>query len=308
MACSVVSFINFKGGVGKTTLCTGIAKSLVDLGHSVLVIDADPQFNATYALLGNYEGHSKKQNNLMNTLYFSEFEPKRRTIIGLFPEEIEVQKRYTPPSAVDLLYRLRKRKPAFDLLCGDVRLMSIYKYYRADMIDRIHDFIRQYALRDKYEYILIDCPPTISTYSVSALAASDYYIVPYRLERYSIPGLYSLRRVMDHIVKTEDLELKPLGLIRTMVVEEYLAKQEESEENICQSCGLIDFDLYEEEWYNELKFKSKLRYKPIVQSGTSGPLPNNYTRTNEDIKNITNEFVERIEKNEKTDDKRMGYE
>ena len=99
----VISIINMKGGVGKTTLSIGIADYLSEMGRKVLVIDADPQFNATQALIDCYKNEDfESEENFYNT----EVLPHEKTIYRLFKPQIDMMHSYNTPAASELIINL----------------------------------------------------------------------------------------------------------------------------------------------------------------------------------------------------------
>lgn len=104
---------------------------------------------------------------------------------------------YTTPTAKDIVVNLKKN---LDLLCGDLSLVLVNKSNDNRYVKRIKYFIEDNGLRDKYDFIFIDCPPTLTIYTDSALMASDYYLIPNRIDRYSIVGIDSLQKAVNSLI------------------------------------------------------------------------------------------------------------
>ncbi len=182
----IISFSNQKGGVGKTTTCVNMAAYLAKAGKKVLLIDLDPQGNATTGL-----GFSK------STL--------KKSLYNVIIEEEDV-KDNTLPTELDGLWIL----PAnIDLAGAEVEL--VYKKSREKVLKAALEKVRK-----DYDYLLIDCPPSLGLLTINALAAADSVIIPIQSEYYALEGLSQLMNsislVRQHLNKT----LKVEGVVLTM--------------------------------------------------------------------------------------------
>lgn len=217
----VLSIINMKGGVGKTTLSIGIADYLSSTGKNILLIDADPQFNATQALLDEYKPQNKdsEKDNYYNRVVI----PNKQTIHRLFLSQEDMYHSYAMPTDKDLIINLKEN---LSILCGDLSLVLVNKSNSHTFVTRLRNFIEDNQLKQKYDYIIIDCPPTLTIYTDSALMASDYYLIPNRIDRYSIIGIDSLQKAVNNLIHEERITtLKCIGLVYTIVKSDS-AKQE----------------------------------------------------------------------------------
>lgn len=214
----IISFINMKGGVGKTTLSVGVADFLAHYrGESnlkILLIDADPQFNATQALLDSYYDGD----------YFEDILPEERTINKLFKPQVQFSQQYKSPSPGEMIVELTDN---LHIVCGDLNLVLANKSSDYTHVKRLKRFIKDNSLREIYDLIIIDCPPTLTIYTDSALIASDYYLIPNRIDRYSIIGISSLQKAINNLTGEEDISLECLGLIYTILDDELTLKQQE---------------------------------------------------------------------------------
>lgn len=210
----VLSVINMKGGVGKTTLSTGIADYLSEIGKSVLFIDSDPQFNGTQAMLDCYKTNGYDDYQSEHNFYSEKVLREQKTIYKLFKPQIDMMHSYSTPKAEELIINL---KDNLDILCGDLNLVLVNKVSDHTFVRRIRNFIEDNQLKQKYEYIIIDCPPTLTIYTDSDLMASDYYLIPNRIDRYSIVGIDSLQKAVNNLIREERIDLKCIGLVYTMV-------------------------------------------------------------------------------------------
>lgn len=279
-AGKVISFINMKGGVGKTTLSLGIADFLADEGHSVLFIDADPQFNATQALLDAYKNKGydiDSEENFYNDVVLKE----TKTIYRLFVPQTDMRTAYSTPESNELIIRLKKH---LDILCGDLNLVLVNRSSDHAFVNRIRNFIEDNHLREKYDLIIIDCPPTLTIYTDSALMASDYYLIPNRIDRYSIVGIDSLQEAVGNLTREERIGLKCLGLVYTMVHKNIPLKQQKIKESFENKKAVNDIDI----------FSAIFTECNNIQYGKSGSIPTRYQSAKEDIEAISYELLNRL--------------
>ena len=275
----VISIINMKGGVGKTTLCVGISDYLAEIGKKVLLIDADPQFNATQSLLDQYKASD-------NSFYTSQVISEEKTIFRLFSTTESLVKTYEYPTVDELKVQLTNN---LDLICGDLRLVLSNNSSNARFAKRIKTFIDKGNLKDIYDYIFIDCPPTLTIYTDSSLIASDYYLIPNRIDRYSIIGIDSLQSAIKGLIIEEELPLKCLGIVYTMVYKNPPQKQEDLRQNFESRKSLEGREI----------FSSQTTFYKNIQFGKLGANPNNYSKAKQDMIAVSKELMERIDREEK---------
>ncbi len=187
----VIAISNQKGGVGKSTTCVNLAASLGARGFKVLVIDIDAQGNTTTGL-----GIRKK--TVVNTVY--------ETIIGSCRiHEAIIQ---TAFKNLDIVTSAQK------LAGAEIELSTL-----DNRIQRLK--MQVLAIKQNYDYILIDCPPSLSMLTLNALASCDSVLIPLQCEFYSLEGLTQLndtiKRVRDHYSPNIDVE----GILFTMFVGRY---------------------------------------------------------------------------------------
>jgi len=182
----IIAVANQKGGVGKTTTSINVAASLAKLGRKVLLVDMDPQGNATMGC-----GVNKQALDLSSyDVLLEECEPEQAIIS---PEKIEFSLLPTniDLTAVDVLLMQMERR--------EHRLKIAFK-----------------KIKDNYEYIIVDCPPSLSLLTVNALAASNSVLVPMQCEYFALEGLSALMDTLKQIRETVNSELRLEGLLRTM--------------------------------------------------------------------------------------------
>ena len=274
MAGKVVSFINMKVGVGKTTLCVGIGEYLANYcGQKVLFIDLDPQFNTTQSLVNEFDLEDEYLND------YSESGGKR-TVMRLFETQTTLARRIDLPSPEEVLVKLNEE---MTLLPGTIDLILVESDKDGTKAKKVNKFIMENHLRDSYDFIFIDCPPTISVYTDAALIASDFYLVPIRIDRYSILGIKLLKQVIDRLDDNEKIGIKPLGVVYTMVKEltqkTLQLKETFERDDIVKEIGL---------------FNNMTSYVNNLLVGYQGNISSKYKKSREDIKKICDEFLERV--------------
>jgi len=196
----VFAIANQKGGVGKTTTCINLAASLSETRRHVLLIDLDPQGNATTGsgidkLALNHSIHEvlTGECNLIEAMQFCE-----NGGYQLLPAN-----RSLTAAEVGLLQMPAK----------EARLREALK-----------------PVRDNYDYILIDCPPSLSMLTINALVAADGVIIPMQCEYYALEGLTDLMASIERIGAQFNPALKIEGLLRTMVDARISLTQDVSEQ------------------------------------------------------------------------------
>jgi len=181
----VLAIANQKGGVGKTTTGINLAASLVKTRRRVLLIDLDPQGNATM-------GSGVNKEALEHTVY--------EALIGIEPIERVIR---TVEAGFDLV-------PANgDLAGAEIELISL---------DRREQRLRAALepVRGRYDFILIDCPPSLSLLTVNALVAAQAVMIPMQCEYFALEGLTALVNTIRKVRETLNPHLKIEGLLRTM--------------------------------------------------------------------------------------------
>ena len=182
----IIAIANQKGGVGKTTTSINLSSCLADLGKKVLLVDIDPQGNAT-------SGVGIIKQNLENTVY------------ELFLDECTISECLTK-SVVDNLNVLPSN---VNLSGAEIDLIGVEnrEYILKNVLDQI---------KDLYDYIIIDCPPSLNILTVNAMTAADSVIVPIQCEYYALEGLSQLIHTINLIQDRLNNDLEIDGIVFTM--------------------------------------------------------------------------------------------
>jgi chromosome partitioning protein len=181
----ILAIANQKGGVGKTTTAVNLAAALATTPRRVLLVDLDPQGNATMA-----SGVDKRDLGAsMCEVLFGESDASSAIIRG--------------SEGYDLL------PTNIDLTAAEIRLMD-----EPAREQRLKNALEQ--VRDRYDYILIDCPPSLSLLTLNALAAADGVIVPMQCEYFALEGLSALVNTIDALKQKLNPQLEIAGIVRTM--------------------------------------------------------------------------------------------
>lgn len=182
----IIAFSNQKGGVGKTTTCVNMSAYLASKGKKCLIVDLDPQGNATTGL-----GFPK--NEIKNSVY--------NVMIDDMPLEDAVIK--TEVAGLDIL------PSSIDLAGAEVELVYVK--------DREH-VLRKVLEKAKgvYDFITIDCPPSLGLLTINALAAANTVIIPIQSEYYALEGLSQLMNTIKLVIKHLNENLKIEGVVLTM--------------------------------------------------------------------------------------------
>ena len=182
----IIAIANQKGGVGKTTTSVNLSTSLAVLGKRVLLVDLDPQGNSTSGL-GINKGALKR--SLYDVLV--EDAAPRGAILQTDVERLDIM-----PSTVDLAG-------------AEIRLVGIKKreYQLKSVLEK---------LKSKYDYILIDCPPSLGLLTINGLAAANSVLIPLQCEFYALEGLGQLMNTIGMIQKSFNPRLNLEGILMTM--------------------------------------------------------------------------------------------
>lgn len=205
-----ISLINLKGGVGKTTLTVALAEFLtLEHRRKTLIIDLDPQANATACLMDLQEW---KRRNM-----------RGQTVMRLFLDQFQRWQVFTMEAArVEGVSNINGGIPGLDLIPSGHELMDIQdrllSLYETEAEQNQAVFILAEALRAiawEYDFIFIDCPPSLGLVTQNGLAASDYFLIPVIPETMSIHGIPQIISRVNQFNLQSGSSIKPLGIVVT---------------------------------------------------------------------------------------------
>jgi chromosome partitioning protein len=257
----IISVINHKGGVGKTTTTVNISAGLAHLGKKVLTIDLDTQMNLTHSLINDLE---ENEYNITEAI----LNAKQNTPLRSIVRETQVKNLHIAPSGESMIN--------LDLELHSAPVRREYK---------LKDILKEKDISD-YDFILIDNPPHIGFTTVNSLIASHYYIVPVSAEYLPLVGIRHLIKTIDTI-KPSNPSIRNLGYLLTMV---------DRRESISSDVENILRESFPKEVFKNVvrintKFKACPQKKQTIFQAESVK-----GKGHLDYLNITKELLERLEK------------
>lgn len=187
MHATLIAMCNQKGGVGKTTTTINLGAALAEIGYRVLLVDFDPQGSLSVGLGVNPHTLERSVYNLLLSNEFTADEVIQRTTV----EGLEIL-----PSNIDLS-------------AAEVQLVS--EVAREQTLTRVLT-----PLRPRYDFILIDCAPSLGLLTINALTAADYVVMPLECEFFALRGIALLTDTISKVADRLNPKLKVMGILGTM--------------------------------------------------------------------------------------------
>lgn len=182
----IIAIANQKGGVGKTTTAINLSASLASLGKRVLALDMDPQGNMTSGLGVDKDGVEK-------------------TVYDLIIGNVGIEECICE----NVLENLDVLPSNINLSAAEIELIGIdnKEYLLKEEVDKV---------KDRYDYIIIDCPPALSMLTINAMTTSDSVLVPIQCEYYALEGLSQLMHTIELVKERLNPKLEMEGVVFTM--------------------------------------------------------------------------------------------
>lgn len=197
----IISVINYKGGVGKTTVTANLAAELAYRGKNILTIDLDPQASLTFSFITVDDWRKNYENSKTIKNWYDAFIDK--------DTELNLNSLIARPS------RVNSGRGNLDLICSHLALINVDLELATRLIGgterdlrnnylRVHSRLRfgLESLEEEYDYILIDCPPNFNIVTKTAVTASDYLLVPTKPDYLSTLGIEQLGKHVGELVKS----------------------------------------------------------------------------------------------------------
>ncbi len=259
----IFSFTNQKGGVGKTTTVLNLSAFLAKKGKKVLLIDLDPQANLTSGI-GYRLPQEKKDKDKSPTIYNVLIE--NQNISSAF-KSTKIENLFLVPSSLDL---------------AGAEIEIVNKISRENLLKKALKQIRQ-----QYDYIFIDCPPSLGLLTINALVAASKIVIPIQCEYFALEGLSQLSKSIDMIRKNLNRTLQVGGVILTM----YDARTKLSKAVEEEVRKFFKKKVFKTVIPRNVKLSEAPSYgKPIILYDKTAPGSIAYEK-------ISDEFIERFNKN-----------
>lgn len=253
----IISFANQKGGVGKTTTTLSLASILAQKGKKILVVDLDPQSNLTSGI-GFEKTHEYK------------------SIYDVLINDEETTQVFVPSEISDNLFLIPSK---IDLAASEIELVS--KISRERILKEKLD-----KIKNDFDYILIDCPPSLGLLTLNSLVASDGLIIPVQCEYFALEGISQLMNTVNLVKKSLNPRLSIAGVVMTM----FDARTKLSTEVVKEVQSYFKSKLFNTIIPRNVRISESPSFgKPIDKYDPSSLGAKSYTR-------LAEEFLERFDK------------
>nr|WP_303392048.1 AAA family ATPase [Bacteroides intestinalis] len=272
----VISLINMKGGVGKTTVAINIAHYIAEkLNKRVLIIDVDPQFNATQCLMNDddYIEHLQKGQDTILSVFQNDITTEISTVTGAAKRKSK---------ELSDIHTVNISKNLF-LLPGNLNLYQLEMAAGAGRENRLRNFLASKS--EEFDFVIIDTPPTPSVWMTSALIASNYYLIAVKPDPLSMTGIDLLKAIVSQRTDNYALTIKCIGIILNMVEDHTIVYKD--------ACSFLT----KEKWRKDLVFEKHIpKRTKIAREQTSNrfilDLDDNDAKRA--LSSIVNELMDRI--------------
>ncbi len=280
MSTKVISILNMKGGVGKTTLTINLAYTLAaEHNKKVLVIDFDPQANTSSAFMtyDKYDKHRKTKKVISDV--FTDI----RSIVGPVSTTSKEKKLL---SLEDMTHRVKSfgTTSYIDVVPSELELSSVLERAGGSNIeDRVKIILRD--KKQKYDLVLIDCSPTYSVLTNNALKASDYVLIPVKPDPFSARGIpLLLEKIGSHnLANSKEDQVQPLGIVFTMVDDSLKYVLGVKAEILRQHNNVFRNEILYNEHYSRALFENKSIIESMAQN-----------RFKDNFRDFTKEFLAKL--------------
>lgn len=288
----VISVVNYKGGVGKTTVTSNLAAGLAKRKYKVLAIDLDPQSNLTFSFFNLDEWKDQYAQNKTIRNWFESIGDLKFEDLILNPSNVKDKNLNIISSHIGLIYS--------DIEIA-YRMSSIRSKKQKENYIKAHDILKDgiKELRG-YDIVLIDCPPNFNMITRNAIVASDYYLVPIKLDCLSTLGLNELNKHIKELeedyntnLQNTNKEISPkfLGVVCNMVTRRKEGIISTEEQHLSQlKQGNISV-------FNTMLRENKSVYGDAPKEGipvAMRKLNSQYNEINKELDDLVNEFLERL--------------
>ncbi|MCG2717268.1 MAG: ParA family protein [Nanoarchaeota archaeon] len=272
---NVVSVINMKGGVGKTTLIVNVAWVLSELKHKkILLVDLDPQFNATQYMMvyAEFKDHIEKKLTIVDAFYHP------RPSFGPGPSKKKVY-----PFSTFVSHRYKDDQGGLlDLIPSQLDLSRFVKSPGGAQ-SKLMEFLA--PVKNQYDFVLIDCAPTESILTIAAFVASDYVLVPVTPDPFAIIGFPLMEEAIEDFRKNyaDPRKVEIMGAIFTNVDEDNTTAR--SRQEIRKKANYV--------FSNEMRYTKYYRHS-VMNKVPLYRTPGCKTQFKEELNKIAEEFIERL--------------